>query len=228
MRCGRTRSTDVCIAIRNTWHLANGTVAGEELAAAEGSQDPVVVFCSGVMMIILSKLDVRSIAVARVVSGGWLAVASADMLWEPKCQELWLGKAHIPRISKVRGISKMQATSLSIMDGKRAAPEYWRNLDPYWGGTGAPMRRYFHHDGSITADPDDKVWGGHESSFTVVTGLLTEGKIRNHYVRINRWPQMSVQRKSDWSWVLSNNLYCYSSIPDADKEDGTGPFSPMF
>ncbi|GFP96188.1 hypothetical protein PHJA_001762900 [Phtheirospermum japonicum] len=164
-----------------------------------------------------------------------------------QCEELWLGKAHIPRISKVRGLSKIEATSISIMDGKRsritrndmcdhvwdfhftaAAPVYWRNLDPYWGATGAPMRRYFHPDGTITAGPDDKVWGGHESAFTVVTGLLADGKVREHYVRINRWPQMSVQRKPDWSWVLSNHLYCYSSIPDADKVDGTGPFVPVF
>lgn len=111
----------------------------------------------------------------------------------------------------------------------QVAPEYWRNLDPQWGGTGAPMRRYFHPDGSITADPDDQVWGGHESSYTVVTGLFADGKIRQHYVRINRWPQMSVHRKPDWSWVLSNHLYCYTSIPDADdKEEGTGPFSPLF
>ncbi|GFP87986.1 hypothetical protein PHJA_000942300 [Phtheirospermum japonicum] len=91
------------------------------------------------------------------------------------------------------------------------------------------MRRYFHHDGTITADPDDEVWGGHESSYTVVTGLvLAEGKMREHYVRINRWPKMCVGRKADWSWVLSNNLYCYSSIPDAVlKQDGTGPVFPV-
>ncbi|KAK6161811.1 hypothetical protein DH2020_005192 [Rehmannia glutinosa] len=218
-----------------------------EVAAAEESLDPLVVFGSGIMMMILSKLDARSVAISRLVSNGWLEVASADKIWAPKCQELWLGKAHIPRISKDPGISKMAATSLSIMDGKRtritrndmcdhiwefhfteAAPEYWRNLDPYWQGTGPPMRRYFHPDGSITADPDDKVWGGHESSYTIVTGLLTDGKIREHYVRINRWQKMAVQRKPDWSWVLSNHLYYYSSLPDADKQDGTGPFFPVF
>ncbi|KAL3620082.1 hypothetical protein CASFOL_034994 [Castilleja foliolosa] len=233
--------------------LSSFLSAGEEAAAAEAAavveryQDPLEVLSDGVMMIVLDKLDVRSIAVARVVNTEWLTVASADKLWAPRCVELWLGKAHIPRISKVQGISQMKATSLSIMDGKRtritrndmcdhawdfhfseAAPAYWRSLDPYWGATGAPMRRYFHHDGTITAGPDDKVWGGHESCFTVVTGLLADGKMREHYVRINRWPQMSVVRKPDWSWVLSNHLYCYSSIPDAtddDKVDGTGPYS---
>ncbi|GFQ00400.1 hypothetical protein PHJA_002184000 [Phtheirospermum japonicum] len=66
------------------------------------------------------------------------------------------------------------------------------------------MRRYFHPDGTVMATPDDKVWGNHESSFTVVTGLLADGKMREHYVRINRWLRMSVIRKPqpDWSWVL--------------------------
>ncbi|KAL3828332.1 hypothetical protein ACJIZ3_017134 [Penstemon smallii] len=165
------------------------------------------------------------------------------------CEELWLGKAHIPRMAKVPGLSKMAAYSLSVMDSKRVritwndlcdhvwefhfteeAPEYWRNLDPYWNGSNSspPMRRYFHPDGSITADPGDRVWGGHESCYTIVTGLLADGKIREHYVRINRWPQMAVKRKSDWGWELSNHLYCYTSVPDSAKEDGTGPYFPLF
>ncbi|KAH6770250.1 hypothetical protein C2S52_015053 [Perilla frutescens var. hirtella] len=163
-----------------------------------------------------------------------------------ECKELWLGKAHLPRISKVQGLPKMVSSLLSIRDGKRtritrddlcdhvwefhfteSAPEYWRDLDPYWRGAGTPMRRYFHPDGSITADSDDKVWGGHESSYTIVTGLLSGGKVREHYVRINRWPKMTVHRNPDWSWVLRNHLYCYTSIPDADRQGGTGPSVPV-
>ncbi|KAF7131605.1 hypothetical protein RHSIM_Rhsim09G0045000 [Rhododendron simsii] len=157
-----------------------------------------------------------------------------------ECEELWLGKAHIPRSSQVRGLSKLATYSVSVMDGQRtrimkedlcdhvwefhfneAAPEYWRNLDPYWKGTGPPMRRYFHPDGSLTADPGDEVWGGHESCYSIVTSFMGEGTIRDHYVRINRWPRMLVVRKEDWSWEMTNNLYCYSTIPDADKEGGT-------
>ncbi|EPS68968.1 hypothetical protein M569_05801, partial [Genlisea aurea] len=164
-----------------------------------------------------------------------------------QCQELWSGKAHIPRISKAGGIPSVSAYLLSVMDGGRvritqqdlcdhawmfhfneAAPEYWRNLDPYWTGDGNLMRRYFLPDGSVFADPDDRVWGGHESCYTVVTGVFEGGKIRNHYVRINRWAKLSVQRKPDWSWELSNHLCTYNSVPDAaDKEEGTGPFYPL-
>ncbi|KAI3826644.1 hypothetical protein L1987_00694 [Smallanthus sonchifolius] len=49
------------------------------------------------------------------------------------------------------------------------------------------MHRYFHPDGSRTADSDDQVWGGHESCYSIVTSFLADGKMREHYVRINRW-----------------------------------------
>ncbi|GAY42376.1 hypothetical protein CUMW_066380 [Citrus unshiu] len=92
----------------------------------------------------------------------------------------------------------------------RVVPEYWLNLDPYWKGTSTLMHCYFHEDGSQTADP--------------VTSVVGEGKIREHYVRINRcWPHMLVSRKKDWSWEMSNILYCYSSVPDGHRVGGTGP-----
>ncbi|XP_071741553.1 uncharacterized protein [Rutidosis leptorrhynchoides] len=159
------------------------------------------------------------------------------------CKELWAGKAHIPRVALVKGLPKLSAYSLSIMDGKRSrimkedlwdhawefhfkklAPGYWRNLDPHCKGTGPPMRRYFHADGSQTADPGDKVWGGHECCYCIVTGFLSDGEIRDHYVRINRWPRMPISRTKDWGWKMSNHLYSYSSVPDADKKGGTGPY----
>ncbi|KAK8635289.1 hypothetical protein V6N13_023166 [Hibiscus sabdariffa] len=92
----------------------------------------------------------------------------------------------------------------------KAAPEYWRNLDP---------RRYFHPDGSQTAGADDKVWGGHECCYSIVTSIVGDGKIREHYVRINRLPRLFISRNQDWSWEMSNCLYRYSSIPDVDKQD---------
>ncbi|ESR33747.1 hypothetical protein CICLE_v10005680mg [Citrus x clementina] len=50
------------------------------------------------------------------------------------------------------------ASSDSIWSAK-VVPEYWRNLDPYWKGTSPLMHRYFHTDGSQTADPGDKETG---------------------------------------------------------------------
>ncbi|VAH04021.1 unnamed protein product [Triticum turgidum subsp. durum] len=157
-----------------------------------------------------------------------------------ECAELMAGKAHIPRLTMIRTASKLSTYSMAIMDGKRnritkedlcdhaweyrftiAAPEYWRNLDPSWKRTGPPMRRYFHHDGYHSADPHDAVWGGHECEYTIITSFVGDGRIRDHYVRINRWPPMKVSRKEDWSWELSNHLYRYNSIPDAEKEGCT-------
>ncbi|XP_073312049.1 uncharacterized protein [Primulina huaijiensis] len=85
----------------------------------EEELDPLMVFGPGIMMIILNKLDARSVALARLVSRDWCTVASSDKIWAPKCEELWMRKAHIPRISKVRGLSKLAAYSLSVMDYKR-------------------------------------------------------------------------------------------------------------
>ncbi|KAL3329209.1 hypothetical protein AABB24_036350 [Solanum stoloniferum] len=208
--------------------------------------DPIVVLGSDIMLMILSCLDARSVALCLLVSCGWRAVASSDKIWSSKCEELWQGKTHLPRIAKVNDLLKLAAYSLSIMDGKRrirkedlydhvwefhfteAAPEYWRMLDPYWNGTGRPLRRYFLPDGSQTAEPDDKIWGGHESCYSIVTSVLADGKIRAHYVRINRLPPMYVTRKEDWSWEISNNFCTYRSIPDADKKDGTGPLFLLY
>ncbi|KDP33369.1 hypothetical protein JCGZ_12918 [Jatropha curcas] len=222
----------------------NGNEAAEVKCNEEDflRQDPLEGLGWDIMLKILSNLDARSVALSLLVSRGWHRLASSDRLWSSKCEELWLGKAHIPRLSQIRGISKLAAYSLSVMDGKRTrimrddlcdhawefhftklAPEYWRNLDPYWKGTEPLMHRYFHQDGSQTADPGDRVWGGHECCFSVVTSFIADGTIREHYVRINRWPRMSVSRKQDWSWEMSNHLFCYSSVPDAYKKGGTGP-----
>ncbi|KAL8479768.1 hypothetical protein ACS0TY_026633 [Phlomoides rotata] len=55
-----------------------------EFPVEEGSWDPLVVFGSGIMMMILDKLDARSVALARLVSRGWLVLASSDKIWAPK------------------------------------------------------------------------------------------------------------------------------------------------
>ena len=89
------------------------------------------------------------------------------------------------------------------------------------------MHRYFHEDGSQTADVDDKVWGGHECCYSIVTSFLADGRIREHYVRINSWAQLSISRRHDWGWEMSNRFCFYSSVPDAYKPGGTGPYLPV-
>uniref|UniRef100_A0A2P2KYH3 F-box domain-containing protein n=1 Tax=Rhizophora mucronata TaxID=61149 RepID=A0A2P2KYH3_RHIMU len=219
-----------------------GQVGGDGGGGGVLLQDPLEVLGRDLMMKIFSNVDARSVALSLVVSRSWHGVACSDSLWSLKCEELWVGKAHIPRFAQAPGISKLAAYSFSVMDGKRnrimrddlcdhvwefhftkAAPEYWRNLDPYWKGTSPLMHRYFHPDGSLTADPGDRVWGGHECCYSIVTSFIGDGKIRKHYVRVNRWPQMTIRRKEDWSWEMSNCIYCYSSVPDAHKEGRTGP-----
>ncbi|CAN6293331.1 unnamed protein product [Urochloa humidicola] len=209
--------------------------------------DPVEALGEEVMGRVMELLDARSVARCTAVSRAWRGVAADDRLWAPMCAKLMAGKAHIPRLTLIRTGSKLSTYSMAIMDGKRsritkedlcdhaweyrftiAAPEYWRNLDPSWKHTGPPMRRYFHPDGYHSADPHDAVWGGHECTYTVITSFVGDGRIREHYVRINRWPPLKVSRKDDWSWELSNQLYRYNSIPDAGKKGCTGPLFPVW
>ncbi|XP_062109020.1 uncharacterized protein LOC133819724 isoform X2 [Humulus lupulus] len=170
-------------------------------------KDPLEVFGTDIMSTVLSYLDAHSLAPSLLVSRAWNGVASSDRLWASKA-----------RITKYDLCDHVWEVHFN-----KAAPEYWRNLDPYWKGGGPLLRRYFHLDGSQTADPGDPTWGGHESCYCTVTSYLGEEQIRDHYVRINRWPRMNVYRKQDWSWKMSNHLYCYSSIPDPHKQGGTGP-----
>ncbi|KAH9623463.1 hypothetical protein KSS87_004346 [Heliosperma pusillum] len=205
--------------------------------------DPMDVLGVDLMLKVYESLDARSLASSLLVSRSWFSVASIDTLWSPLCTQLWVGKAHIPGWSKRSGLSKLASYSRAVIDSKRvhitredlenhawifhfteAAPAYWKNLDPYWRGAGPLMRRYFHPDGTVTSDPEDEVWGGHECSYTVVTSiLLSNGKIKENYVRVNRWPRLIVSRREDWGWNMSNGIFAYSSIPDADKKSGTGP-----
>ncbi|XP_073112080.1 uncharacterized protein [Elaeis guineensis] len=183
---------------------------GEEGKGA--STDPLVVLGPDIMTKMLEFLDARSVARSIVVSPRWHEIATSDRLWA----------------AKTRIMKEDLCSHVWEFRFKKTAPEYWRNLDPSWKGTGPPMRRYFHPNGSQTADPNDKVWGGHECTFSIITSYIGKGQIRNHYVRINRWPPMTVSRREDWSWEMANHLYCYNSVPDAEKEGGTGPLFPVW
>ncbi|XP_052289774.1 uncharacterized protein LOC127899761 [Citrus sinensis] len=92
---------------------------GEE-EAEELLQDPLDVFCKDIMLKILKSLNKRSITLSLLVSRTWNGIACSDMLWTSKCEKLWFGKAHIPRLSLIQGLSKLAAYSLSVMDGKHA------------------------------------------------------------------------------------------------------------
>ncbi|XP_042438156.1 uncharacterized protein LOC122023842 isoform X3 [Zingiber officinale] len=191
---------------------------GEEAAAAEVgkrerlSKDPLEVLGMDMMMRILELSDACSVARCSVVSRGWHEIAVSDHLWGPKT-----------RITKEDLYDHVWEFRF-----KKAAPEYWRDLDPSWKCSGPPMHRYFNPDGSHTADFGDKVWGGHECSYSIITSYVGKGQIRDHYVRINRWPPLTVSRKKDWSWEMQNHLYCYNSVPNAEKDGGTGPPFPAW
>ncbi|KAK1413672.1 hypothetical protein QVD17_35448 [Tagetes erecta] len=102
------------------------------------SHDPLTVLGSDIMSMLLINLDAHSLASTLVVSHDWYTLASTDAIWSKKgktihfafywwmtqsanlnCEELWAGKAHLPRFLHTRGLSKLSAYSLSVNDGKR-------------------------------------------------------------------------------------------------------------
>ncbi|EPS70911.1 hypothetical protein M569_03848, partial [Genlisea aurea] len=57
---------------------------GDNYEEIGDSLDPLAVFGSGIMLIILSKLDALSVAQARLVCRDWLDIASSDKIWLSK------------------------------------------------------------------------------------------------------------------------------------------------
>ncbi|KAL2463479.1 uncharacterized protein Fot_53135 [Forsythia ovata] len=47
-------------------------------------QDPLMVFGSEIMVLILGQLDARSVALSRLVSRGWHRIATSDEIWALK------------------------------------------------------------------------------------------------------------------------------------------------
>ena len=56
----------------------------EESEDLDEVRDPLMVFGSDILMMILTNLDARSVARSLLVSRGWCRVASSDRLWSPK------------------------------------------------------------------------------------------------------------------------------------------------
>ncbi len=108
------------------------------------------------------------------------------------------------------------------MLSQQAAPQYWRNLDPSWRGDRAPMRRYFHSNGTLTADANDPCWGGHEANYAVIDITGPGENFTKRFVRVNHWPMMQVHRKENWGWSLVSDFTVFDSLPDYEK-GGTGP-----
>lgn len=189
--------------------------------------DPFEWLCIDVFAVVLSLLDVASLARSVSVSRKWKSVAESDILWEKHCRELWKDK-FIVRTSSLHQIEpRITAYRLSLEEGRRIritvddlcsyswnfwykmeAGSYWVNSDPYWHGL-HPMRRYFHRDGYVSADPDDPLWGGHECCWNF-TKMHRDKSLMLH-VRINQWPPLRVSRTSCWGWRMENFMVVYQT-----------------
>ncbi|CAK9200028.1 unnamed protein product [Sphagnum jensenii] len=182
---------------------------------------------------IMTLLDARSLARTAAVCTQWRAMALADWLWQPLCDEFWTKRAHIPLclVLKSCKLSPYLAYAISVADSKQQelchaemcrhtweillkppCGSYWLNLDPSQRGRAA-LRRYFHCDGSISSTPNDPIWGGQESVWRFLHVVGPDGHICQH-VQINHWPLFNVKRLKDGRWRLENYYAYYLSKPD--------------
>ncbi|KAJ7538500.1 hypothetical protein O6H91_11G051100 [Diphasiastrum complanatum] len=150
--------------------------------------DPAERLGSDVMQLhIFSNLDARSLAQCSLVCKRWKGLSQVDSLWAPLCFQLWQRRAHLPlRLMHAKyPVGAYEVYSISMADSlqkellreemcariweiqvKPSCGPYWISLDPSSHG-GAPLRRYFHCDGSLTADVNDPIWGGQESCWFI-------------------------------------------------------------
>eukprot|EP00850_Spirogloea_muscicola_P020614 SM000221S06952 [mRNA] locus=s221:143112:146895:- [translate_table: standard] len=206
-------------------------------------RDPLVHLGEDVFTFVLAKSDARDLVSCAAVSASWRRAASGDLLWKPKLDELFASKAHVPWAALSASLSVMESYAFCIKDAQRtvitlddlcdhtwefrfkqSSPKYWLERDPSYSQTGPPMVRRFHRDHTITAGPDDKVWGGHEATFMLVELPCADGS-EVPFVQINHWPRLAASRRSDWGWQLHNSLCYYLSAADAIEAGGMGPAS---
>jgi hypothetical protein len=198
--------------------------------------DPLERLCKDVFAKLLSLLDAASLARSVSVSRKWKLVAESDILWEKHCLQLWKDKCIVRTRSLHHIKPSIRAYCLSLEEGHRTririddlcscswnfwykmeAGSYWVNCDPCWRGL-QPVRRYFHRDGYVSADPDDPLWGGHECRwhFTKVPAPRVHEKHEEKSlctvsVRINHWPPLRISRTSCWGWRMENFMVVYET-----------------
>ncbi len=83
--------------------------------------DSVSVFMAFLQIHIMTLLDARSLARTAAVCTQWRAMALADWLWQPLCDEFWTKRAHIPLclVLKSYKLSPYLAYAISIADSKQ-------------------------------------------------------------------------------------------------------------
>lgn len=188
--------------------------------------DPLAALGHDLLVQIMSFLEPEMLCSCQLVCKAWMPVAVEPKLWRQQCQILWADKIYIAD-KVLRSKSWKQAYVTSIADSTRChitedelcsfpwtfrfkstAGTYWTHCDPSWNKSGAPMYRFFHHDGSITPNDGDPYWGNHESRWAFRTSRLGR---TGPYVQVNHWPSMEISRTSNWGWEMQNLWVVYQA-----------------
>jgi hypothetical protein len=93
----------------------------ESVKFLEEFYNSVSVFMVFLQIHIMTLLDARSLARTAAVCTQWRAMALADWLWQPLCDEFWTKRAHIPLclVLKSCKLSPYLAYAISVADSKQ-------------------------------------------------------------------------------------------------------------
>ncbi|PSC75299.1 F-box family isoform B [Micractinium conductrix] len=195
-------------------------------ADASGSVCPLAALGVDLFYEVLSHLgDAETLQAAERVSRGWRAAIADGRLWRPLCEAAWAACVYSPAAARP-DLTWRQRHALTLADRQRAtltadelctftwlfrfkseAGRFWLALDPWWVGL-PQLRRFFHADGSLTAAPEDPLWGEHETRWRF---CKTRHGVKGLYVKVNHWPSLTVSRTPAGGWQLENEWVVYAA-----------------
>ncbi|KAL4860224.1 hypothetical protein ACK3TF_000411 [Chlorella vulgaris] len=193
--------------------------------------DPLETLGLDLLQRVFKFLTPQTLAVASLVSSGWRAAADADTLWVANCTSAWQHKVYIPAAGRLdltfkqryveaeldAARTELQAKELCAFRWgfrfKEAAGAFWTAQDPFWSegdrSSRSLMQRLFLANGSVCAPPDDPIFGDHERQWRFTK---SKGGKPGHFIQINHWPSLIIERLLDGGWRMQNEWVVYEAV----------------
>ncbi|KAL4428571.1 hypothetical protein ABPG77_008883 [Micractinium sp. CCAP 211/92] len=164
-------------------------------AARKMLLDPYEALGGDLLVHIFSFLDAPTLVLCSHVSRAWRDCAAADQLWKPLAQASWADKVYVGPAGQRSDLPWRERFFLAEADSHRTTITVeelcafrWKfcfkpQAGTYWLGmtAGLNMERLFTEDGSVSAPPDDVLWGEHESRWRF---CKTRDGVRGHFIKI--------------------------------------------
>ncbi|KAL4434402.1 hypothetical protein ABPG75_000843 [Micractinium tetrahymenae] len=185
--------------------------------------DPYDALGGDLLVHIFSFLDAPTLLLCSHVSRCWQDCAADDRLWQQLAEMEWADKVYVGPAGQRTDLPWRQRFLLAEADLQRTAItveelcafrwtfRFKPQAGIYWLGltAGLRMERLFSEDGSVSAPPDDALWGEHESRWRF---CKTRDGVRGHYVKINHWPSLDCSRTTGGGWRMQNIWVIYEAI----------------